>query len=687
MLLGSSVHRAFIAPFLLNLPAAAFAQSAEEVIVVTGAGLEATPGDPAYGSVTIERQRLTSEASGRLENVLADVAGFQQFRRSDSRSSNPTAQGATLRAIGGNASSRVLVLLDGVPQADPFFGYIPFSALDPVRLAAVRVTRGGRAGAFGAGAVAGTIELFSGGPEQLPGVSGRAFYGSRDSTELSAGLNRALGNGFASLSARWDRSDGFFTAPARQRTAIDVPAAYESWSASARGVIPASDNFELQARGLIFDDDRTLRFADADSASEGADASIRFVGRGAWGVEALAYVQARNFTSRTVSAATGRVVLDQYNTPSTGLGGKVELRPPVGGGHVLRIGADVRRSSGRLHENNFNAATGAQTATRAAGGNVTTAGLFVEDSWAAGALTLTGGARLDRWAIGDGFLEERAVPSFSLTQDLSFADRDGWRASGRAGLVFHASGTLDLRAAAYTGFRVPTLNELYRPFRVFPDATAANAALRLEKLEGAEAGLDFRPSDGVSFGITGFWNKLEDAIANVTVGQGPGIFPQVGFVPAGGAFRQRRNVDEIRVYGLELTGAADVGDIRISGSFAFNDSEMQASGSAAALDGKSPAQSPRFAGSATLAWQPRDGALLSTTLRYVGPQFEDDLETVELPDAITLDAVASVPLAHGISLIGRAENIFDEEIVTRIAGGTIDRGTPRTLWIGLTIAR
>ena len=128
-------------------------------IVVLGSALPLPPGTPAYGSVVIDRDRLTGDASGRVEDVLADVAGLQQFRRSDSRSANPSAQGVTLRSLGGNASSRALVLLDGVPIADPFFGYIPFNALVADRLLGVRITRGGGAGAFGAGAVAGTIEL------------------------------------------------------------------------------------------------------------------------------------------------------------------------------------------------------------------------------------------------------------------------------------------------------------------------------------------------------------------------------------------------------------------------------------------------------------------------------------------------------------------------------------------------
>ena len=116
------------------VPASALAQDdaatpSDSVIVVLGQGLPDTPAAPAYSTVEIERDQIVSSASGRIEDVLSGVAGFQQFRRSDSRSSNPSAQGVTLRALGGNATSRALVLLDGVPIADPFFGYIPLSAV------------------------------------------------------------------------------------------------------------------------------------------------------------------------------------------------------------------------------------------------------------------------------------------------------------------------------------------------------------------------------------------------------------------------------------------------------------------------------------------------------------------------------------------------------------------------------
>ena len=77
--------RTSLLAIIIGTPAAYAQEAVGPIIIVTGKALDQTKGDPAYGSVEIDRARLTSEASGRIENVLADVAGFQQFRRSDSR--------------------------------------------------------------------------------------------------------------------------------------------------------------------------------------------------------------------------------------------------------------------------------------------------------------------------------------------------------------------------------------------------------------------------------------------------------------------------------------------------------------------------------------------------------------------------------------------------------------------------
>lgn len=654
-------------------PAAVHAQQSVDgaVIVVTGRGLEETPATPAYDVQTIDRERIVASASGRIEDVLSDVAGFQQFRRSDSRSSNPSAQGVTLRALGGNATSRALVLLDGVPMADPFFGYIPLSALAPERLSSVRVTRGGGSGAFGAGAVAGTIELESADAVTLGLASGSLIANHRGATEASATLAPELGSGFAVISGRWDRGPGFYTTPADQRVPASARSAYDSWSVGVRGAAPLTGDIELQARALLFGDQRTLRFEGADSTSSGQDASVRLVGRGDWQFDVLGYVQARNFSNIVISSTRFVPVLDQRRTPSTGLGGKLEIRPPVGDANVLRLGMDYRKSSGGLQEEAYSAFSGNLTARRRAGGDNSDLGLFAENDWTLGALVLTAGARADRWTINNGYYLERDGAGNSVI-DSRFADRSGWDMSFRGGALFNVGGGLDLRASAYSGLRLPTLNELYRPFVVFPVVTMANEALENEALRGFEAGVDYAPSPDIKFSLTAFDNKVKDAVANVTIGTN---------------LRQRRNVDAVRARGLEFGTQAQLGPIALNGSLAWTDAAVEGSGLSAALDGMRPAQTPKLAASATLAYQPALGWRVAATLRHVGRQFEDDQETDILPAVTTLDAFVQVPLFKRLSLILRGENLTDTAIVTRNQGGSMDLGVPLTIWAGIRFGK
>ena len=639
------------------------------VIVVTGEGLDETPATPAYDQQVIDREQLVSVPSGRIEDALASVAGFQQFRRSDSRSANASAQGATLRALGGNATSRALVLLDGVPMSDPFFGYIPFSAIAPERLSQIRVTRGGGSGPFGAGALAGTIEMESAGIDQLDGFAGQALVNDRGETELSGSAGARLGSGFLVASGRWDRGKGFYTTPEADRVPLSARAAFDGWSAQIRGVAPVSDEIELQVRGLAYRDERTLRFEGADSSIEGQDASLRLVGRGEWEFDALAYLQARNSTNVVVSSTRFVPVLDQRNTPATGLGGKLELRPPVGDAHVLRVGMDFRRAEGELFETAISAFSGNITARRNAGGTNTDLGLFVEDDWSLGRLVLTLGARLDRWTIRDGFYTERDASGELLSTD-SFADRAGWDASFRGGVLYRANDVVALRAAAYSGLRLPTLNELYRPFVVFPVVTQANAALENERLEGFEAGIELTPNPAVALSLTAFDNRVKNAVANVTIAEN---------------LRQRRNIDAIQSRGLEASVSATLGAFSLDASAVWTDAEAKGSGFAAALDGNRPSQTPRFTSGATLSWTPADDWLLSATVRHVGAQFEDDLESNVLPAATTLDAFVRVPMTPSIAFVLRGENLTDEAIVTRNQSGAIDLGVPRTVWAGVKV--
>jgi outer membrane receptor protein involved in Fe transport len=648
---------------------------AQAPIVITGTALPEAKADRVYAVERIDRRRIEQSPSHEIDQLLKEVPGLQLFRRSDARSGHPTSQGVTLRALGGNASSRALLVLDGVPQADPFGGWVNWPAYHPATLDQVRVVRGGGSVANGPGALAGTIELTS---RADAGVSGEIAAGSRESLEGRVRVGVPLGGGTLSLGARGERSDGFIPITEETRGPADERGPYREWSARARWVARLAAQTELQASFSGFHDWRTRGTDFTENRTNGADASLRLVGRGKWQWSALAYWQRRNLMSSFANVSPGRTVATrvslQDSVPSHGLGGSFELRPSMPGGIELRLGADARRTDGESREL-FSYVAGQPTRRRLAGGTTSTAGAFAEASAAVGAATLTAGARLDHWQIDDGHLFEKAIATGAVLRDEHDPSRSGWLPTARGGVTAPVGGGLSLRSAAYLGWRMPTLNELFRPFRAGLDATAANAGLDPERLAGVEAGADFARGP-LRLSLTGFVNRLNDAIANVTLGQGPGQFEQVGFVAAGGTFRKRENIDAVKVRGLEASANWSRGawSVRAGASWTH-----------ARIGPLRPAQTPNFAGTLSASWE-QGGKGAEVVLRRVGAQFEDDLNSRKLKAATAIDAFAAWPLTRRLQLVGRAENLFDRTVEASINGdGSVERATPRTFWLGLAL--
>ena len=255
--------RLFTGTLALALPAAAVAQDELEPIVipikrvpreivVIGSGLLKTPDSDRVQPSAILLD-LDPGFGARIENRLRDEAGIVQFRRSDGRSAHPTSQGVTLRGLGGNASSRALVTLDGVPQADPFGGWVAWSAYDAINLGGIVVTRGGGSGADGPGALAGTIGLHS---AMTDGVEASLAYGSRDGWDASASVGGEIGAGQIAVDGRYSRGDGFVPVAEGQRGAADRAAPYEQGGLGVRLRFDAGDNSRIEASVRGFSDER-----------------------------------------------------------------------------------------------------------------------------------------------------------------------------------------------------------------------------------------------------------------------------------------------------------------------------------------------------------------------------------------------------------------------------------------------
>lgn len=664
---------------LVAVPTAGRATSIENgsgEIVVTGQPLPLNDPAAAGNLLTIDRESLRRSASNRMEDVLRDQAGLMQFRRSDSRSAHPTSQGASMRGLGGNASSRALILLDGVPMADPFGGWVGFPAFAPVRIGSANVLRGGGSVNHGAGAIAGTIALFSRTPRDSNPVEASIAYGSRDSVTGSAALTQQLGGGFVSLNGDYSRGDGFIPVIASQRGPADRAAPYRQYSLQARAVAPIADDTELQASGLYAEDRRARGLILTDNNQQGFDMSLRLLHQGDWAWEILGYYQYRDFSSGFASADTSRTnvtpTLDQYTVPAEGGGFKVEIRPPLPDGWTLALGGDGRFLTGQSRERySYNAVAKAFDNLRISGGDSDDLGLFGTLGWedpdAHLGVSLSG--RVDRWKLTNGFLRQSAIATGTVFgSSRIYADRSGTEPTMRLGLSWRPS-AIHFRAAAYQAWRLPTLNELYRPFRLGSITTNANAALQPERLRGLEAGLDYRPLNSVHLGATVFWNRLDDAIANVS--ESPTV-------------RKRQNLDRITAQGFELNAGLEYGLWQLNGNYSYTRSKVRGGAISPALNGLRPAQTPRHLGAVTLGYGRATGPLVSTSLRYIGAQYEDDLNSQKLHGAVTVDGLIRWPLGRGLAIELRGENLADVRIESGIAtNGVIERAAPRTLWIGL----
>jgi hypothetical protein len=261
-----------------------------------------------------------------------------------------------------------------------------------------------------------------------------------------------------------------------QRGPVDRPSPYEQASLALRAVAPLAGGPSFRRTALLFRDERERGTAFSAIRTKGADASLRLVGR-RWSL--LGYVQTRDFYNSFASVNAAR-------TAVTGVPSNMRC-PRPGSARASRSGPASAGAS-----SSGSAATGARhrangravrlrrrrgTRAASAGGRSATLGAFSEASWTGENLTAHRRRRLDRWAISGGFLREHVLATGAVLTDTGFPDRSGWEPTGRAGLAWRSSGGLTLRGAAYLGWRLPTLNELYRPFRVGADATAANAAL------------------------------------------------------------------------------------------------------------------------------------------------------------------------------------------------------------------
>lgn len=641
--------------------------------------------DPGAPVAEWTREDLRAAAPRTLDELLAREPSFSLYRRQSALFGNPTSAGVSLRNTGATAASRTLVLLDGVPQNDPFGGWVYWPRYDAAALESVRIVPAARAVVWGNQSPAGVIQL-SGRPPlierhvvKIGGGSHGTIAGSMVHQITNEERTRAL-----SFSAFGLQSDGFFAVSPSQRGPIDRRLDTALAGADLKFAWRAAPGLTVEPMFSYYTEERGNGTPLARNSTDAFDFALRVTSGDDRNVswQALAYHQRREFESVFSAVAADRasetLALNQFDVPGRGTGGAFVWQWNGAGNWSVSAGADARHVTGETNED-----VGVFR-RREAGGEQTFAGIFTALGYRPDALTrVDASLRLDAWQLAAGRRIESSLQSgLPLRTDL-YADRDGIEPSAALEFRRDLPADLEARASVGIGFRLPTLNELHRPFRVRNDIVEANPQLDPERFTSVEAGLDWNPAENFVARASVFHHWISDAVANVPVTDPAQIAALFGVIPPGGSGAQRRNVDEARVLGVQAEIEWRPQDALTFGlAGIWSETEFTRSSGQPLLEGKPFPQAPGSRLVASGEWRATDSFSWFAGWEYGASQFDDALAVRSIPSYSSARIGIMWRTERAIYQI-RLENLFDEEIQTGLSSdGIRTLASPRSLWAG-----
>ena len=626
-----------------------------------------------------------------LDGILRSVPGFRLFRRSDSTTAHPTTQGVSLGNVGPNGASRSLVLLDGIPMNDPFGGWVAWNRFLPSSLSGVRLVPQAGVSPWGTASLGGVIALDSRFLNEAPFAFLEASAGDllRHQSALAFAQDTASGRTRVFGGIQETDFAGYPVIRSDRRGPVDVRASSRSqaFDAGVRQAFAPGGDWHLTLRTQGWQEWRNNGTPLTTNSGNALDVSARInrdAGPQDWALESILFTQKRHFESLFSSVSTDRTTekpsLDQYAVPSDSFGFIQRLRFPLGNGHSLGTGLDLRTTEGVTKER-FKYVGTAFTQEREAGGRQDDAGIFLQDTWTPSPRwQFHGGARLEWHAERDGHLREWEILSNLPLRNLRYENSENITPHFSLGSKWTPSKRLEWSAFAYAGSRNPTLNELYRPFRAGDVVTLANPALRQESTVGGELGLKVTPSEAFTLHLRAFENRIQDAIANINEARGPGVVGEWGFLPAGGVGARRENVDSVAIRGLEARAEWKLDRLlTLAAGWLGTQSEVRHCAVQRSLEGRALPQVPSQQASLQLRGE-SDLWRWDVGLRWVSRQFDDDANQNILSSFFSTDLRVTRRLGSKTEAFASVENLTGAEIQTRRdANGTVAIGAPR-MW-------
>jgi len=621
---------------IATLPTAAQAQAVstandqgadEKDIVVTAS--RATGGVPANqlgASVTIlDAEALEQRQTRIVSDILRDVPGVAVSRTG-------AVGGLTQIRVRGTEGNHVLVLVDGIEAADPYYGEFDFATLIADPAARVEVLRGQQSSLYGSDAIGGVIHYMTLTGAEAPGLSLRAEAGSFETITAAARAAGVSGDLDYAVSGSLFHTGGSPTARNGTRDVGSDVAAL-----SGKVIWSPADTFSLTGVARY-------SYTEADTNNSENDPStplfgytvdspgVYFKNKAFYGLVRAEVLALDGRWSNSLTGQIADTARDGYAADPASPGDSVfdygNKGQRLKGSFVssLRLGTDtlVHRLTGAVDveresfQNTSPEGSGAFTGERDTD-NIGLVGQY-ELLWN-DALSLGASIRHDENNRFDNVTTYRVQGSYSF-----------------------ASGTR-VRAAWGTGVKNPGYFELYG----YSDGRyIGNPNLRPEKSEGWEVGLEQSIGTLATIGATYFDATLKDEIYTT--------YPAPTFIAT-----PSNRATESKQEGVELfLSARPTPQIRLHAAYTWLNAqengveEVRRPEHVASFNATAFSADERFSGTLTVRY---NGEMVDVA--YTDPSYVPVRETLD--DFWLVNFSAQVKLSPTVSLTGRVENLLDEE--------------------------
>src|SRR5215470_11500370 len=673
--------------------------SLREDITVTAARTEQRLADVSASVSVLRSLDIKQSPAVAVDDVLRQLPTFSLFTRSSSISSNPTSQGVSLRGIGPSGVSRTLVLLDGVPFNEPFGGWVYWTRVPLESTDRIEVVDGPSANVYGNYALGGAINISTAKPSpQMLDVRGQ--YGNLNSPKFDFFGGDVWGKVGVLVDGSFFRTDGFPIVIANERGQVDDQANDAFKNINAKVNFTATPNVNGFVRAGRFREDRDNgKHSTFDLKEEGNNTTWKYVSGGVRmilpdqsGLQATVFGNFERYFSNFLAVPTatplrsiGRMSLNQA-VPTKDTGGMVSWSKSFSK-NLFQAGTDWHWVEGESQEDGLNATNGLTVnLKRVSGGTQRNVGAYIQDMIApVDNLEVTLSARVDSWSNYNAHNTEVNYPSLTPTVNNAptLPDQNDTVVTPRAAAIYHVNDIVSVWGDIGSGFRAPTLNELYRRFSKGTVLTLPNFALGPERLVGGELGVNLAPTKNTTARITWFDNRVHNPVSNVTIA-----------TSGANVTVQRQNLGETEIQGVQFDAEYRINkNWRVSGGYLFDHATIVDNPSNPAIVGKFLQEVPENRGTFRITYSDPKVASITFGVLGVGLQYDtgDDTNTRAvpgysypgLPAYATTELTISRAIGRNVDVFFAAQNLFDKEYIVATLPTTI--GSPRLVNAGVRV--